>query len=202
MNVLPATGQAVTIHNTSQRTLFVTIATRGVPAAGAEDSDSSGLTLQVTYTAEDGNAVDVSRLTQGTDFVAHVEVRNVTSQRIDNIALTHIFPAGWEIHNDRMDNASAGGSREEVAQPRNPWMFPNGSRDATQASIDYTDIRDDRVLQYFGLGAGESIRFETRLNAAYRGRYYLPGVLAEAMYDATKYARTGGRWTSVAGASH
>src|SRR6185312_16910128 len=101
--------------------------TRGVPAAGTESADSSGLSLQVTYTDEDGNAVDVSRLTQGSDFVAHVEVRNVTSQRIDNIALTHVFPAGWEIHNDRMDNAAAGGSRDEAAQPRNPWMSLNGS---------------------------------------------------------------------------
>jgi len=201
LDTFPSTGQAVSIHNTSQRTLFVTIATRGVPAAGTESADSSGLSLQVTYTDEDGNAVDVSRLTQGSDFVAHVEVRNVTSQRIDNIALTHIFPAGWEIHNDRMDNAAAGGSRDEAAQPRNPWMSLNGSRNATQASVDYTDIRDDRVLQYFGLGAQESIRFETRLNAAYRGRYYLPSVLAEAMYDATKSARTGGQWTVVAGAS-
>ena len=199
---LPAAGRAVSIHNTSQRALFVTIATRGIPAAGMEDSGSSGLALQVTYTDEDGNALDMSRLTQGSDFLAHVEVRNVTAHRIDNIALTHIFPAGWEIHNDRMDNAGAGGSREEAAPARNPWMFPNGSRHAAQASVDYTDIRDDRVLQYFGLGAGESIRFETHLNAAYRGRYYLPSVLAEAMYDATKNAHTGGQWTSVAGPSH
>jgi alpha-2-macroglobulin len=53
-------------------------------------------------------------------------------------------------------------------------------------------------VQYFKLGAGSTIRFSNRVNAAYRGRYYLPGVVVEAMYDATKQARSVGRWTEVA----
>ena len=94
------------------------------------------------------------------------------------------------------------GEREPVQRPRGLWGIPDGSRDATQAHVDYTDIRDDRVLQYFGLRPGESIRFATRLNAAYLGRYYLPSVSVEAMYDATQNARTRGQWTEVAAASH
>jgi hypothetical protein len=47
------------------------------------------------------------------------------------------------------------------------------------------------------LQPGEVIRFTTRVNAAYRGRYYLPGVLVEAMYDATKQAHTTGQWVEV-----
>jgi transposase len=39
--------------------------------------------------------------------------------------------------------------------------------------------------------------FETRLNAAYLGRYYLPGASIEAMYDATKQARLRGQWIEV-----
>jgi uncharacterized protein YfaS (alpha-2-macroglobulin family) len=194
-------GEALTIHNTSQRVLFVTVATHGVPESGNEGASASGLTLDVSYTDEDGKQVDVGHLTQGTDLIAHVEVKNATALRIDNIALTHIFPAGWEIHNDRLDNSSTAGQRDAPQRPDFPWGIPDGSRDATEAHVDYTDIRDDRVMQYFGLRAGDSIRFTTRLNAAYRGRYYLPGVLVEAMYDATKSARTGGRWVEVNPAS-
>jgi alpha-2-macroglobulin len=196
---VPSDGEALTIHNTSQRVLFVTVASQSVPEAGNEDAGSSGLTLDVAYTDEEGKPVDIEHLTQGTDIIAHVDVKNSTSLGIDNIALTHIFPAGWEIHNDRMDNASTTGQRDALA-PRAtfPWGVPDGSHDATDAHVDYTDIRDDRVLQYFGLRAGDSIRFTTRLNAAYRGKYYLPGVLVEAMYDATKSAHTRGRWVEVA----
>jgi uncharacterized protein YfaS (alpha-2-macroglobulin family) len=52
-------------------------------------------------------------------------------------------------------------------------------------------------MQYFRLRPGETIRFQTRVNAAYSGRYYLPGVQVEAMYDASKQARSAGRWTEV-----
>ena len=48
------------------------------------------------------------------------------------------------------------------------------------------------MQRYFSLRAGESIFFETRLNAAYLGRYYLPGASIEAMYDATQHARLQG----------
>jgi uncharacterized protein YfaS (alpha-2-macroglobulin family) len=202
---VPGAGEALAIHNTSQRVLFVTVATQGVPEAGSEDASSSGLTLNVAYTDEEGKPLDIEHLTQGTDLIAHVEVKNTTSLRVDNIALTHIFPAGWEIHNDRMDNSNTTGERDAPPRQANfAWGVPDGSRDATDAHVDYTDIRDDRVLQYFGLGTGDSIRFTTRLNAAYRGRYYLPGVLVAAMYDATKSAHTRGQWIEVtpAGVAH
>ena len=198
--MLPANGLAVSIRNTSQRVLFATIATRGVPEAGRDDAGSSGLALAVSYTDESGNPVEIDRVRQGTDLMVHTEVTNVSGLRIDNIALTEILPAGWEIHNDRLDEQSVAGKLSEPVGPRDAWMIPGGSSSAA-AHSDYTDIRDDRILQYFGLQAGATIRFDTRVNAAYRGRFYLPSVLVEAMYDATKSARTRGKWVEVAGAA-
>jgi hypothetical protein len=59
---------------------------------------------------------------------------------------------------------------------------------------DYQDIRDDRILTYFSLGRGASQEFRLRLTSAYAGRFYLPAVSVEAMYDPTIHARTAGRW--------
>jgi len=53
------------------------------------------------------------------------------------------------------------------------------------------------VQRFFSLAAGESIFFETRLNAAYLGRFYLPGASIEAMYDANQHARLKGQWVEV-----
>ncbi|HEY8509063.1 MAG TPA: alpha-2-macroglobulin family protein, partial [Steroidobacteraceae bacterium] len=187
-------GRVVTIRNTSQRVLFVTTSVRGVPKAGEHDEHASDLELQVTYTDDEGRIIDtLDKVEQGTDLIVTVDVRNASGMRIDNIALTQIFPAGWEIHNERLDGAATDGQRRDT--PHASWW--DGSLHATQPLLEYTDIRDDRVMRYFGLRRGESIRFTTRVNAAYLGRFYLPSVLAEAMYDATKSARTRGQWTEV-----
>ena len=199
---VPAAGSPVVLRNTSQRVLFVTVASRGVPQAGNDVAAASGLSMQLSYTDAKGKAIDISHLSQGSDLLANVRVKNLTPLRIDNIALTEIVPAGWEIHNDRLDNAQATGEREGNESAERVDGIPSGSREATSARADYVDIRDDRVLQYFSLKSGESIHFSTRLNAAYLGRYYLPSVITEAMYDASKNARSKGQWIQVVGASH
>lgn len=196
---LPANGQGILLRNNSQRVLFATLALRGIPAAGRDAAESAGLALEVSYMDMRGTPVDVTRVTQGTDLVANITVRNLTPLRIDNIALTQMVPAGWEIHNDRMDNAADGGDKSNEGVAESSDGIPVARLSDSEAQADHTDIRDDRVLQYFGLRSGQSIRFRTRVNAAYVGRYYLPSVSVEAMYDASKFARSKGQWVQVAG---
>ena len=64
---------------------------------------------------------------------------------------------------------------------------------------DYQDVRDDRVYTYFDLGTGnnEARVYRIQLNAAYAGRYYLPAVSCEAMYDSRIRASTPGKWVEV-----
>jgi uncharacterized protein YfaS (alpha-2-macroglobulin family) len=173
---LPDAGRTVEIRNTSGRNLYASLVTRGVSRPGEEVAGSAGLDLMVQYTDANGAALDVTALPQGTDFTAHVTVTNQTRMNLENLALVHMVPSGWEIHNSRLGGET-----------------PTGVRPA----MDYQDIRDDRVSTYFPLRAGESKRFELLVNAAYLGRYYLPAVAVEAMYDASRHGRTAGRWVTV-----
>ena len=143
---------------------------------GREKEASNGLRVSVAYQTTEGDELDPGRLDQGTDFKALVTVTS-TGERGDyeQIALSHVVPSGWEIHNERLG--------------------PGGRRAATR--FDYQDIRDDRVYTYFALKAGETKTVELRLNASYLGRFYLPPVSVEAMYDATINARVVGRWVEV-----
>lgn len=59
------------------------------------------------------------------------------------------------------------------------------------------DIRDDRVYQYFSINSKETLTYYVQLNAAYLGKYYLPGVYCEAMYDNTISAGSTGRVVEV-----
>jgi uncharacterized protein YfaS (alpha-2-macroglobulin family) len=198
----PDGGANIAIENTSQRVLFVTVFDRGVPAAGHDDASSSGFALDVHYADAAGAPIDIAHLPQGTDLIAEIAIRNLTQHRIDNIALAQLVPAGWEIENERLAGGDAKGTREEDDKKRaGSWYIPDGSS-ATAARAEYVDIRDDRIYRYFSLKPDEQIYFRTRLNAAYRGHYYLPSIAVEAMYDATKLARTKGEWIDVTAKEH
>jgi hypothetical protein len=189
----PDRGAPVRIANTADRRLFVSFTTRGVPKSGADVAGAQGLSLKVEYRDEEGRPLDITRLPQGADLIAEIAVSNESGHRIDNIALAQLAAAGWEIHNERLEGLEATGARENADAPR-PWWWDAA---ATATRAEYVDIRDDRIYRHFSLKPRERITFVTRFNAAYRGRYYLPGVAVEAMYDASRYARSKGQWVEV-----
>jgi len=124
-----------------------------------------------------GNTIDVSKLQQGTDFKAEVKITNPgVVNNYEQMALTQIFPSGWEILNTRF------GEVDETNIGDQP---------------DYQDIRDDRVYSYFDLEKSKSKTFTITLTAAYVGKFYLPTVSCEAMYDDKVNARKPGRWVEV-----
>jgi uncharacterized protein YfaS (alpha-2-macroglobulin family) len=170
---IPLTGETVHVKNTGAGNLYATISAEGVPPPGEERVSSSNLGLQVEYLEMQGGSVEVARLPQGKEFIVRVKVSNPGNREVKNLALTQVMPAGWEIHNARMEGASGRGL------------------------YDYQDVRDDRLLTYFGLKGGETKTFDVVVSSTYLGRYYLPGVAVEAMYDATREARSRGQWVEV-----
>ncbi len=194
-------AKPVVITNTSDRPLYATLIVRGVPASGRGDVAQQGLSIRQEYAAADGTpGLAIASIDQGADLLVRVTVSNTSKRRLDNLALTQMLPAGWEIRNERLEGAATDGAREG-GESRNRGWFADGSPDATAARLEHADIRDDRILRYFSLKPGESVAFVTRVNAAYLGRFYLPSVSVEAMYDATQFARTPGQWIEVVSAA-
>ena len=61
----------------------------------------------------------------------------------------------------------------------------------------HQDIRDDRVYSYFDVERNASRNFRILLNAAYVGKFYLPTVYCEAMYNNNINAQKAGQWVEV-----
>ena len=168
---------SVDIKNHAEGVLFARVVLEGTPFKGDTVSESSNLKLSVKYTTLDGKTMDVSKIQQGTDFMAVVTVSHPGQlSGYEDMALTQIFPSGWEIRNTRMEDVR---SSFEVDMP------------------EYRDIRDDRVYSYFDLPREKSKIFIVLLNATYQGRYYLPSVSCEAMYNNELTARRAGKWVEV-----
>jgi alpha-2-macroglobulin len=164
---------AIAVRNNSAQRLYVVLSNRGVPAAGNEQARANGLQLQTRFTGLDGQPLAIDRLGQGTDIRAEVTVTNTSGRLQQQLALTQILPSGWQVSNDRLAGAEA------------------------PQALTYQDIRDDRVLSYFSLKAGESRTVTLSLNASFAGRFYLPGWQVENMYDAGVQAQSAGRWVTV-----
>jgi alpha-2-macroglobulin len=165
----------VMIKNNKSNTVYVRMLNSGILPIGQEKPMQSNLIANIVFKNRKGGLMGVTKINQGTEFIAEVTIKNQKNERIENVALSQILPSGFEIVNTRFTDFG----------------------DATNNIADYIDIRDDRTNFYFGLGSNETKTFRILLNASYLGNYYLPGLQCEAMYDNTFLARTKGFWVEV-----
>ncbi len=172
----------INIKNNAQGIVYARLFLEGVPLQGKEIEASNTITLNVSYYDMQGSSIDVTSLAQGTDFIAKVSVSNMGGRGdLNELVLTQIFPSGWEIMNTRFLQDFYSGQNKKSAMN----------------SFDYQDVRDDRVYTYFDMKANTTLTFTVHLNAAYIGRYYLPAVQCEAMYDVSINANNVGKWVEV-----
>lgn len=166
---------SISITNKENNLVFVNVLNSGILPLGQEISEKRGLGVKVVYRDTQGKLIDVSKLSQGTEFEAEVTVSNLKQEAVHDVALTEVFPSGWEIVNTRFTDFGT----------------------TTAGSANFTDIRDDSVNFYFDLNKNQTKTFKVLLNASYLGNYYLYGLQAEAMYDNEYFTRTKGQWIEV-----
>ncbi|MDR3061498.1 MAG: alpha-2-macroglobulin [Dysgonamonadaceae bacterium] len=165
------TAGMVKLKNMGTGNLYVSLTSKFKPLKDTLPVISNNLRLEVSYADMNGHSLDVSSIKQGTDFIARIKVVNISGiNDYADLALTQIIPSGWEIFNERMMRG------EGEITPQENYSF--------------RDVRDDRIFTYFDLRRSEVKIFKVRLQAAYAGKYILPAVQCEAMYDTQTQGRT------------
>jgi len=95
--------------------------------------------------------------------------------QLENVAIADLLPAGFEIENPRITETTR-------------YAFIR-----TSSVAEYLDIRDDRIMMYTSFrGAARQQVFYYMVRAVTQGRFALPPVVAEAMYDGEYYSASGG----------
>lgn len=171
---------SATVQNSGANVLYVRVITSGKPLVGeivGAFENPEALNMSISYKMLDGKLLDVTKLEQGTDFVAEVTISNPGKRgNYENLALSQLFPSGWQIINTRLSN--------------------NENQFNSSASI-YKDIRDDKVYTYFDLPSNRAVTYHVLLNASYLGKFYLPATYCEAMYDAKISAGSKSEWVEI-----
>ena len=117
------------------------------------------------YSYKTGNAITNSIFDQGELIVCKISLTGF-DRSAENIVISDLIPAGFEIENPRL-NAST----DLLWKPKFPM------------NIEYMDIRDDRLLLFTNLERRTTREFYYLLRAVNQGKYELPVISAEAMYD-------------------
>lgn len=151
-------GNEVKVKNNSGNKVMAMVYTKASYAEYERKESGAGLKMTVNYVGKDGSPINVASMTAGTDFNAIVKVVNTGIESISNMALSYYVPSGWEIVSDRLSDAMGG-------------------------NVDHYDVRDDRVCYYFSIPAQQSVTFKLQLNATYKGKFTIPAVHCENMYD-------------------
>ena len=167
--------KTIELSNKGDAPLFLNIEQTGIPVQDDTVSEHHGIKMTVYYETLEGKKIEPDHIKQGMDFIAVVKIDNKAGKYLSNMGMTQIFPSGWEIYNGRMP----------------------GQVNAWENDTEYEDIRDDRVNRFYRINKDQSKVFKTYLNAQHRGKFYLPSVQSEAMYNHAIRSRVAGKWVSV-----
>jgi len=167
--------QSVKVKNLNDESLYISLLAKSTLPQGSEKrEEKGGLSLDVSYmkSNRDSNIddpknlnmeiIDLTDIKKGDRFFVFVKAKNKSNVKLDDLVLSLPIPTGLEISNNRIVDIST-----------------------TRQNYDYQDIQDTHIYTYFSLSSGEEKQFMFEATSVYEGKYYLPSVVLESMYDPT-----------------
>jgi hypothetical protein len=177
---LPAAGKKLQIRVTGAAASSANIAwletgVRTTPPASAD----SGMTIRRRYLDEHGKPLAAMRVHSG-DLV-QVELTVQAAGPIDLAVIEDLLPAGLEIENPRLAGNAAG---VVLKAPQRHRHTDQGDGPVVPVFEPIrSDMRDDRLILVGNLSAAGSATYVYTARAVTPGKYVLPPVKGECMYD-------------------
>ena len=120
--------------------------------------------VRKTFYNTQGNEITDFHFKENQLIVVKVSVQSLDNNSVNNVAITDVIPACFEIENPRLN------PEREFA-----WI-------KDKAEPDYMDIRDDRVT-YFTNVTAKPQDYYYLVRVVAKGKYMMGPVAADAMYD-------------------
>ncbi len=137
------------------------------------EKDSYMKVRRTYYNYKTQKEITNNKFTQGDLIVAKISLTGF-EQSAKNIVISDLVPAGFEIENPRLKSGSQFNWYVKYKMP-----------------IDYLDIRDDRLLLFTSLIRKRTTEYYYLLRVVSKGKFILPAIGAEAMYDGEIHSYNG-----------
>ena len=154
-------AQKLRIESDGELPLYYQVVQGGFDTTLPKDRVSEGVELFREYTDKNGDLVNKVKI--GDEVEVHLKFRSLDDIRLPNIAIVDLLPAGLE--------AVPTSLRENIGGSWRP---------------DHTDIREDRLVIY-GTVSPDVQEFIYTVRAINKGRFIVPPIYGESMYDRSIY---------------
>ncbi len=165
-------GKNVTITLKGTGRVYYSIVVEGIRTDGAVKIEDKNFRVRREFFNRFGSPVGLDGVKQN-DLIIIKLTTETDIDRLENVAITDLLPAGFEIENPRLTENSN-------------YEFVRGA-----STPEYIDIRDDRINFYTSFYESRRQVFFYMVRAVTQGAFRYAPVVAEAMYDANYYSASG-----------
>ncbi len=162
----------ISILNKGNTPLFVSWTIRGVPVNPPQQKMCENMLVSRTiWDASDKKKVE-GGFEQGKVYLITHNIQ--LKENIDNLILTQLLPAGFEVENPRLKREQLGGIEERF------------SDDTNLINPEHVEVRDDKIIVAFPpmvLSTSKSFSYIFAVRAITKGTYEFPGAYLEDMYE-------------------
>ena len=166
----------VTVKGTGSLYYFWEVS--GISVDGGYKAEDSFLRVRKTFLSRSGNLISGASFEQNDLIVIKITASATDNSSIENVVITDLLPAGFEIENPRIGSV-----------PELNWITNN-------TTPDHFDIRDDRI-NYFTTLNGYEKNFYYLVRAVSKGTFQMGPVSADAMYDGEYHSINGAGTVTV-----
>ncbi len=162
---LDPNSKSIELKGSKQGRVYYFYNIKGIKKGNVKPFDSHLKVRRSYFDYQTGNYIVNNQFYQGQLVVCKIELTGGETSA-DNIVITDLLPSGFEIDNPRLS---------ETPQLSKKY---SGSM-----NVQYMDIRDDRLLLFTNAKRNTTKTFYYLIRVVNKGKFTLPVISAEAMYD-------------------
>lgn len=171
------------IVNEGAAPAYVYLEMAGNPLSPRLTPEEKGIVISREFKRENGMPVDGMAFKHGEQYL--VDLTIIPRKDMENLLVTDLLPAGFEIANPRLEADKQPQTESEGDEEQ--------AEDASMNLIitpDFLEVRDDRLAFAMNHIGAQMYKFRYLVRAVTPGRFQLPALHAECMYAPDLHATT------------